>query len=116
MERVREVAQEIVAETPDATNPREHGVTGTCLYTRLDGVNNPPNAAPRCLGGEVLVRLGLRLPEEDQLVSTSLDKDKLDMFAMDYLWSLQNIADQSFGPWSDVLEELETRIARESDG
>jgi hypothetical protein len=105
-DQVKAVATEIVAENPDLTNPRGANVT-VCLYKRRDD-DDTPNAAERCLGGEVLARLGLTLPQERARVNRTTDRDRLTDKAMNYLIVLQSVADSrngdgSFRTWGEAL-------------
>jgi len=99
--RVLEVAKELVAENPDAINPRV-AMDMACAYVRRDDIENPANAAPNCFGGAILLRLGLGLPKEGHLVDKSPDVDRLSDNAMKLLMYMQWHADTSL-VWSEAL-------------
>jgi hypothetical protein len=115
LDQVRNLAAEIVAENPNLTNPR--GESGSCLYRRIDGSGNAnePNVAERCLGGEILHRLGLAMPPEFKVVYFTLDVNRFTVEAMDYLSVLQGSADTTTmhgdPTWGEALQKANERFA-----
>lgn len=105
LEDVMRVADEVTSRYPDRLNPPStewsHETDKVnCLYT------DPDVPALHCLGGEILLRLGCRLPAEQLGVCDSPDADKFEHYdtlrfatgeGLTFLTLLQFRADQGLG-------------------
>lgn len=124
VDEIKQIANEVVAENPDAINPRLEygtGAIGNCLYTRSPD-DDMPNVAQHCLGGEILLRLGLELPFEGKSVfaiETDSDNLKFEHSALDYLSIIQHEADielpvgsttYAAKTWSEALTRANERF------
>ena len=112
-DQVRALAEEVVAENPNLVNPRD--VRG-CLYKKRDD-DDGENVAERCLGGEVLFRLGVRLPTERSPIHDTPDVEQFTKKALFFLRELQNSADYiSNGvprTWGEALSLLNGYFERD---
>lgn len=114
IDEVRAATAEIVAENPDATNPRDHA--GSCLYVRQYD-DTSTSAATNCLAGAVALKFGCTLPREHLPIEAS---DSI-MFtfskgAINYLRIVQYSADNynwvSGAPertWAEALDIVNER-------
>lgn len=112
LDQIKAATAEVVVENPNAINPLGETV---CLYTKRPD-DQTPNVAEHCLGGAVLLKLGLRLPPEAATVSNTPDVDKFDSHALLYLTKLQRVADNFDGQqsnprkWSEALSIVNTEF------
>lgn len=94
LQQVQDLAREVATEFPDRVNPRSRdGNGGGCVYT--------DRADPdwHCLGGEILVRLDLPLPDNAlRVMSVDPHGEIFRPDAMTFLRALQDVADSGHSP------------------
>ena len=106
---------EIMMDLPDdGVNPMEYS---TCVYT------HPEDESHHCIAGEVISRLGYRLPDtddrlnEDSIIALldspkyTLSRDDFEELAVEILWAAQVTADNSD---SDTGEQNTWDVAKDS--
>lgn len=88
LDQVQAAARRVVTLHPGRVNPTNDAVS--CRYTDADDPDW------HCLGGQVLIELGLRLPPEGKLVHMMPDAYRLTDDAISFLVSLQGHADSGY--------------------
>lgn len=88
--QTKAAAQAVIERAPRAKNPFTR-IKGTdklrCLYT---DVNEPTR---HCLGAEILLELGLRIPDEETYVTSGPNEDRFTAAAEDFINYLVTTAD-----------------------
>lgn len=104
LEQARTAAQAVAEREPMQVNPRN--AFGTCVYTL------PGDPDRHCFVGQVLLELGLPLPEVNAGISSTINDSlglELDRDAIDFLAKCQSFADDNSEPnvphrWHEVWE------------
>lgn len=107
LQAVRDASRRVCDAHPDRINPMQvEDGDSVCLYT------DPADPSLHCLGGQVLLELGCRLPMERRTVASTPDRRRFEDFvmpfdtgrALGYLVRLQAAADRGGAQRTDPAD------------